>query len=168
MRFPFHPALAAVAAGLLLCAAASARAGSTSHPGIKPQLPAELRLVLVAAAPGKPVTFETQVKAYLPLEDVSLSVTLPSGARWVARGGALPQKLDALERRALSMSAALPQRGHAEITARLTFRLPSGGTLSRGAYLAFDDGGPARQPNYRATRWNGSAVVETPAQGVSR
>lgn len=40
--------------------------------------------------------------------------------------------------------------------------------MSRGAYLAFEDGAPTRLPVFRRSDWNGTAILEAPAAGASR
>ncbi len=139
------------------------------HPlSCKPELPAFLALRVVEAPPGGTVRFEAVVEAQRPLEDIRLEVELPEGARWVRPAGTQLGAMAQGARRELAMSASLPRRGRSEIHARITFTMPGGERMSRGAYLAFEDGAPARPPAYRQAEWNGTRVLEAPAVGASR
>lgn len=171
-----HRLRAAVAALAFLLAAPGAAQASPRSPSqpvtagtvCKPLSPVEVELRLLDNVPGSPAHFETRVTAVRPVEDLSMDVRLSGGARWVMGQRELAGALDAGARRALPMGVTLPRQGHSEVYVLVKFRLPGGGQLSRGAYLAFDDGLPARAPKGRESSWNGTPVLEYPAQGTGR
>jgi hypothetical protein len=131
----------------------------------KPSAPIDVELRVLDNTPGQPVRIETRVTANLPVEDLGLEMTFTGGARESGSRSRLAGRLDAGARRALPLSVALPARGHSEVFVRVTFRA-GGARMTRGAYLAFDDGQPARVAQGRITRGNGGVVLEFPAQGV--
>ncbi len=134
----------------------------------KPAPPVDLELKLLGAAPGQPVRFETVVQAHRPVNDISMDVRVPEGARWISGARELTGKLDAGEQRALPMGVSLPPRGHSEIYVLLHFHLANGSAMTRGAALSFDDGQPSKPLEGRRSQWNGTPVLEFPAQGGSR
>jgi hypothetical protein len=159
-----HPALtparpAACALALLLMAWAGISAA-------KPSAPIDVELRVLDNTPGQPARIETRVTANLPVEDLSMELSFSGGARESGSRLGLAGRLDAGARRALPLSVALPARGHSEVFVRVSYRAAGGARMTRGAYLAFDDGQPARVAQGRPTRWNGNAVLEFPAQGV--
>ena len=164
---PARPAACALALLLLLGAGTSA-ATPRAHrsPSCKPSAPVDVELRMLDNTPGQPARIETRVTANLPVEDLQMEVSFTGGARGPAGRRELAGRLDAGARRALPLSVALPAQGHSEVFVMLTYRAAGGSRMTCGAYLAFDDGQPARVAQGRAARWNGQAVLEFPAQGV--
>jgi len=155
------------AAGLVWNLTFAGAAGAAPRIDSKPEVPVQVRLVVVSAQPGQPVKFEARVQAFRPMDDVQIELTLPDGARWARPAGTLSGKLKEGERRTLALSAVLPRAGHSEVHARLTCRKANGAVVHTAAYLAFEDGLPAAPARpARSTQWNGSRVDEYPAQGV--
>jgi hypothetical protein len=154
---PARPAACALALSLLLGAGISAA---------KPSAPVDVELRVLDNTPGQPARIETRVTANLPVENLEMELSFTGGARGPGGRRELAGRLDAGARRALPLSVALPARGHSEVFVRVSFRAAGGARMTRGAYLAFDDGLPARVAQGRATRWNGGTVLEFPAQGV--
>ena len=162
-----HGGCVALWALVILGAAPGARAAAPVHG--KPEMPVSLVLRLLDAPASGRVRFEARVEAMRPVQDLQVEVQTPriAGATVIR-----PQQLGRMaagDRRALSYQASIPATGHSEIVARVTFRTASGTRLSRGAYLAFDDGRPARPVEARpAPAWRGTPVVEYPASGGGR
>jgi hypothetical protein len=157
--------LSACALALLLAtAAAAAPCGRPAAP--KPSVPVDVELRLLDNTPGRPTQIETRVTAHRPVEDLRMDVAFTGGARWSGSRRELAGRMDAGARRALPLAVALPQQGHSEVYVKVTFRTAGGSLMTRGAYLAFDDGRPARVAQGRASSWDGNAVLEFPAAGV--
>jgi hypothetical protein len=162
---PARPAACALAL-LLLGAGISAATPRAHHPSsCKPSAPIDVELRLLDSHSGQPARIETRVTANLPVEDLGMEMRFTGGARESGSRSRLAGRLDAGARRALPLTVALPAQGHSEVYVRVTFRA-GGARMTRGAYLAFDDGQPARVAQGRLTRGNGDAVLEFPAQGV--
>ncbi|HVP39246.1 MAG TPA: hypothetical protein VMS93_08710 [Candidatus Saccharimonadales bacterium] len=162
--------ISAVAFALLvpLAADASAAPGPAHPASCKPLSPVAVELRLLDHAPGQPAHVEARITALRPVEDLHLEVSLSGGAQWAGGQRNLAGPMAAGARRAVPMGVSLPARGHSEVFVKVTFRLASGSALSSGAYLAFDDGQPARPAVGHESRWDGNAVMEFPAAGVNR
>ena len=154
--------LCGLAALLLLAPAASSHPRST-----KPSVPVDVQLKVLDQTPGAPLRFETVVQAQRAVEISDMSVSFTGGANWAGGERRLAGKMDVGARRALPMTVNLPQKGHSEVFVRVNFTV-NGMKLSRGAYLKFDDGKPWQPPQGRVSSWNGTPVLEYPAEGVKR
>jgi hypothetical protein len=169
MPFPAPAAAAAVAVLLLLPATAPWAAPRAARPAsCKPAVPVDVELRVLDSTPGQPAQVETRVTALRPVEGLRMDVSFSGGAAWSGSRRELTGRMDAGARRALPLAVALPAQGHSEIYVKVSFTTANGSRLTRGAYLAFDDGRPARPLEGRASSWNGTPVLEFPAQGVSK
>jgi hypothetical protein len=163
---PVRPAALASALLLLLAAAVAAAPPAGRPVSRKPSVPVDVELRLLEDAPGGPARLETRVTANRPVEDLRMDVAFSGGAQWSGARRGLAGRMDAGARRAVPLAVALPAQGHSEVYVKVTFRTAGGSLLTRGAYLAFDDGRPARAAQGRASDWNGTPVLEFPAAGV--